>query len=245
EIGELAGNINDMAMSIQNFEKRRTDFISDVSHELRTPMTSISGFIEGIIDGTISNADAPKYLDVVLSETKRLSRLVSDLLSLSRIDDGRMVINKSTFDIVELARLIIIKFEKIITTKGIEVNFESDSESLEVFADKDSLTQVLTNLFHNAVKFAPDGGYVRISISENNNKCLICIVNNGHGIEPDKLDFIWERFYKTDYSRSSDRSGVGLGLYIVKRILDAHGEKINVTSEVDGETVFSFSLDLA
>lgn len=245
EIGELAGNINDMAMSIQNFEKRRTDFISDVSHELRTPMTSISGFIEGIIDGTISNADAPKYLDVVLSETKRLSRLVSDLLSLSRIDDGRMVINKSTFDIVELARLIIIKFEKIITTKGIEVNFESDSESLEVFADKDSLTQVLTNLFHNAVKFAPDGGYVRISISENNNKCLICIVNNGHGIEPDKLDFIWERFYKTDYSRSSDRSGVGLGLYIVKRILDSHGEKINVTSEVNGETVFSFSLDLA
>ena len=243
ELGELAYNVNVMAESIQNLENMRSAFISDVSHELRTPMTSISGFVEGILDGTIPKEESEKYLEIVLSESKRLSRLVNDLLNISRIDSGKIEIRKSRFNITELAKQVLLKFETDITEKDISVYFESDSEEIIVYADVDYVTQILINLIHNAVKFASVHGYIKIRLEYNNDKCIIYVENNGEGIDKDKQNFIWERFYKADSSRSGDKSGVGLGLYIVKKLIDAQNESISVFSENDN-TVFSFTLDI-
>ncbi len=245
ELGELADNINAMADSIENLERMRSDFVSDVSHELRTPMTSISGFVEGLLDGTIPKENSEKYLSIVLSESKRLSRLVNDLLNISRFDRGKTKLNRTDFNILELAKVILIKFESEVTKKDINVEFDSDSPECIVNADKDLYTQVLTNIVHNAVKFTNTGGTIRLKLSEKNNKCFFTVENSGKGIEKDKLNFIWERFYKTDDSRSTDKSGVGLGLYIVKRIIDAHGENIYVTSTPNVVTKFTFTAELS
>ncbi len=246
EIGELANNINLMADSLKNLEEMRSSFISDVSHELRTPMTSISGFVEGILDGTIPKESQEKYLGIVLSESKRLSRLVNDLLNVSRIDSGKLKIEKTGFDIIELTRLVLIKFEDAVMLKKLNVSFETEWDECMVCADKDAITQVLTNLIHNAVKFSDESGYINIKISESSNpgKCEVSIENDGEGISREKIKYIWDRFYKVDESRSSDKSGVGLGLYIVMRIINAHGEKISVESEQNDYTKFMFTLDL-
>lgn len=245
ELGELARNVNIMADSIENFEKMRSSFVSDVSHELRTPMTSIAGFVEGILDGTIPRSESDKYLGIVLSETKRLSRIVNDLLSVSRLDSGKQKINRTDFDIYELAKIVLLNFEKEITSKDINITFESDLEQCIVNADRDAYTQVLINLIHNAVKFTEHGGDIIIRLKETKDKCKFTVENTGKGIEKEKLNFIWERFYKTDNSRSSDKSGVGLGLYIVKRIIDAHDEKIYVSSIPDKCTAFTFTVSLS
>lgn len=245
EIGELALNINQMADTISSLEKMRQDFVSDISHELRTPMTSISGFIEGMLDGTIPKENQDKYLAIVLSETKRLSRLVNELLTLSRIDDQVKNLSKTDFDIAELAKLVLIKFEDSITSKNIDVDFETYGDEFTVNADADKYTQVLTNLIHNAVKFTEENGKITISLKPVDNKCECTVKNTGYGIEEAKLSFIWERFYKVDNSRSTDRSGTGIGLYIVKKIIDAHGEKISVKSVVNEYTEFAFTAELA
>ncbi len=245
EIGELALNINQMADSIGSLEKMRQDFINDISHELRTPMTSISGFVEGILDGTIPPENQDKYLAIVLSETKRLSRLVNELLTLSRIDDQVKNLSEKSFNLEELAKLVLIKFEEDIISKKIDVDFETYGDEFVVIGDKDKYTQVLTNLIHNAVKFTDEEGKITISLKTNSQKCICSIKNTGYGIDEDKLSFIWERFYKADNSRSTDRSGTGTGLYIVKKIIDAHGEKISVKSIVNEYTEFVFTAELA
>jgi len=244
ELGELADNVNNMAESIQNLENMRSAFISDVSHELRTPMTSISGFVGGILDGTIPEDESRKYLEIVLSESKRLSRLVNDLLNISRIESGKIEIHKTKFNITEIAKQVLLKFENDVTKKDINVYFESDSEEIYVYADIDYVTQILINLIHNAVKFAPSHGYIKIRLEYENEKCMVYIENNGDGIDKDKQHLIWERFYKTDLSRSNDKSGVGLGLYIVKKLIDAQNETISVFSEPYKNTVFAFTLDI-
>jgi len=244
EIGELALNINQMADSISSLEKMRQDFVSDISHELRTPMTSISGFVEGILDGTIPAESQNKYLAIVLSETKRLSRLVNELLTLSRIDDQVKNLSITSFDMEELAKLVLIKFESDITSKRIDVDFETYGDEFTVHADKDKYTQVLTNLIHNAVKFTDEEGKITISLKTDKRKCICSVKNTGYGIEPEKLGFIWERFYKVDNSRSTDRSGTGIGLYIVKKIIDAHNEKISVNSVINKYTEFVFTVSL-
>lgn len=245
EIGELAHNINQMADSIGSLEKMRQDFINDISHELRTPMTSISGFIEGILDGTIPPENQDKYLAIVLSETKRLSRLVNELLTLSRIDDQVKHLSIKSFNLEELAKLVLIKFEEDILSKKLDVDFETYGDEFLVIGDKDKYTQVLTNLIHNAVKFTDEEGKITISLKTNSKKCICSIKNTGYGIDEDKLSFIWERFFKADNSRSTDRSGTGTGLYIVKKIIDAHGEKISVSSTVNEYTEFVFTAELA
>lgn len=245
EIGELASNINQMADSISSLEKMRQDFVSDISHELRTPMTSISGFVEGILDGTIPKENQNKYLAIVLSETKRLSRMVNELLTLSRIDNQVKNLCKTNFNIAEMAKLVLIKFEDDITAKNIDVDFETYGDEFTVNADADKYTQVLTNLIHNAVKFTNENGKITISLKPVGNKCECTVKNTGYGIEEEKLGFIWERFYKVDNSRSTDRSGTGIGLYIVKKIIDAHGEKISVKSVINEYTEFVFTAELA
>ena len=244
EIGELALNINQMADSISSLEKMRQDFVSDISHERRTPMTSISGFVEGILDGTIPKENQNKYLAIVLSETKRLSRLVNELLTLSRIDDQVKNLSLTNFDMEELTKLVLIKFEGDITSKGIDVDFETYGDEFIVNADKDKYTQVLTNLIHNAVKFTDEEGKITICLKTDNQKCICSVKNTGYGIDEEKLRFIWERFYKVDNSRSTDRSGTGIGLYIVKKIIDAHSEKISVKSVMNEYTEFVFTVSL-
>ncbi|MBQ8526428.1 MAG: HAMP domain-containing protein [Clostridia bacterium] len=244
ELGELSANINNMATSLANLENMRSSFISDVSHELRTPMTSISGFVEGILDGTIEESEKDRYLEIVLSESKRLSRLVTDLLSLTRMENSDVQVNYSQFDINDLTCQALIKFEKFIDEKNIEVEMNIPDEKIIVGADKDAITQVLINLLNNAVKFTPDGGTVSVRIWCHQTRCYVEIKNTGDGIPPDKLKYIWDRFYKLDSSRSADKSGFGLGLYIVKSIIAKHDEKIWVDSKEGEFTSFTFSLTL-
>jgi len=242
ELGELARNINDMATSLDNLENLRKGFISDVSHELRTPLTTISGFVEGIIDGTIPKESQGEYLDVVLSESKRLSRLITNLLQLSRMESGEEKLDIIDFDINELVRLALLKFEMMITPKNINVSLNIDEGRLMVRADKDNITQVLINLINNAVKFTPQGGNITIDVINKKDKVFVTVENTGQGIEPTELKRIWDRFYKTDKSRSEDRTGMGLGLYIVKHIISKHGENITAESEVGKFARFTFSL---
>lgn len=242
EIGELATNFNAMATSLENLENMRSTFVANVSHELRTPMTTISGFIEGILDGTVSRDEQDKYLKIALDETKRLSRLVNDLLSISRMENGEFKLNKEKFSMNELVARVLFKFETDINDKNIEVELNLTDDNPDVYADSDAITQVVTNLVHNAVKFTPAGGNIWIRTWIYGKKAYVEIKNSGRGIESDKLKFIFDRFYKTDDSRSSDKNGVGLGLFIVKNLINRHDERIWAESEIDKFTKFTFSL---
>lgn len=245
EIGELAANFNNMANSIENLENMRSTFVSDVSHELRTPMTTISGFIEAILDGTVKEEEREKYLRVVLDETKRLSRLVNDLLSISKMESGEKSLEKRIFNINELVKVVLFKFEGAITEKNIDVELEFCEDCQDVYADSDAIIQVLTNLIHNASKFTPENGKISLKTWVYGKKAYVEIKNTGGGIEKDKLKFIFDRFYKTDDSRSTDKTGTGLGLFIVKNLINKHGEKIWAESEVGEYTKFTFSLTVA
>lgn len=243
DIAELAENFNKMTTSLKNLEDMRSDFISNVSHELRTPMTTISGFLEGILDGTISDEDRDRYLKIVLDETKRLSRLVTKLLDLSRIEAGTAKLTLRSFDINELIRIAVIRFENKLNDKKLDVDIEFENENEPVLADKDSISQVLTNLIDNAIKFNFDGGYIKIKVSRvSGGKVEISVENSGIGISPDEISHIFERFYKSDKSRSYDKNGLGLGLYMIHGILANHGEKIVAESEKDRWARFVFKL---
>jgi signal transduction histidine kinase len=242
EIGELARSFNDMASALQNLEEMRRDFIANVSHEFRTPMTSILGFIDGIIDGTIPQNGHNKYLNIVRDEIARLNKLANNLLDLARLESGETLLNFTTFDINELIRICIIKLENAISEKNIDINAELEGQ-LMVFADKDAIERVLINLIHNAVKFTDAGGQVIMSTSRTKSKALITVTDTGIGISQDEISLIWERFYKSDKSRSLDKSGTGLGLAIVKNIIKRHNQNIWVESEPGKGTKFTFTLN--
>ena len=242
EIAELGIAFNNMADSLDNLEKMRNSFLANVSHDLRTPMTTISGFIDGINSGAIPKEQHEHYLGVISSEVHRLSRLVSQLLDLSRIESGDRKFNFTDFDIAEIARLIIISFEKQLEDKRLDVEFETDEDSMIAFADKDAIYQVLYNLVHNAIKFAKDGGKFRISIKKKEDKkILVSVFDEGQSISEEDKARIFERFYKTDKSRGLDKHGVGLGLYICKTIIDAHKEQLGLNTENEA-TEFWFTL---
>ncbi len=243
EIGQLAVSFNSMIQSLDELEKMRASFISDVSHELRTPMTIISGFVEGILDGTISEEQTAKYLDIVLSEIKRLSRLVNDLLESSRLEQGKTKIEKTNVDMNRIAAECVIAYEKSLTEKKINVNLELDEEECLALADKDAIKRVMINLIDNAIKFTPEGGDIEVATEKINGKVKVSVKNSGEGISEDELRHIWERFYKSDKSRSFDKKGVGLGLHIVKTIISQHGGEIYAESEEGSFARFTFILD--
>ena len=242
EIGELAQTFNIMAQSLEKIEEMRRSFVANVSHELRTPMTTISGFIEGILDGTIPAEQRYKYLNIALKEARRMSRLVTDLLDLAKIESGENELQMSEFDINELIRVVAIKFEKRIIEKNMHMNINFEGQQCFVIADPDSIERVITNLIDNAVKFSDFGGIIDITIESPNEKVNVSIKDNGVGIEPEELKNIWDRFYKIDKSRSEDKLGTGLGLSIVKNIINKHNEEIWVKSEVGIYTEFTFTL---
>ena len=243
EVSELGNAFNNMAESLENLEKMRNSFLASVSHDLRTPMTTISGFIDGITSGAIPPEKHEYYLGVISAEVHRLSRLVSQILDVSRLESGDRKFNFSDFDVAEVARIILISFEQKIDGKRLDVEFDSESDEMPVHADKDAIYQVIYNLCHNAIKFSKDRGRFVIRITrEENRKIKVSVFDEGQVIPPEDLPMIFERFYKSDKSRGLDKTGVGLGLYISKTIIDAHGESICVKSEEGIGTEFYFTL---
>lgn len=256
EIVKLANSFNNMAASLFNFENTRRTFIANVSHELRTPMTSISGFIDGILDGTISYSDEKKYLNIVSKEINRLSRVVNSMLNLARVEEGAMNLNKTNFDIIQVIKSIIFSFEYKINEKNIniggifdyQIHYKDtritciDDEKIFVNADFDLIYQVVYNLVENAVKFTNNYGYINFNFKIKQDKIFIIIENSGDGIEERELKEIFEKFYKIDKSRAIDRKGIGLGLYLARYIINLHQEDIFVESSIGKYTRFTFSL---
>ena len=245
EIEELTLAFNNMASSIQKSEYQRQEFVANVSHELKTPMTTISGYIDGILDGTIPQERHKNYLQIVSDETKRLSRLVRSMLDISRLQDqgGIPESQKTRFDMLECAGQVLITFEQRIMEKNLDVQVDMPEHPIYTRANQDYITQVIYNLLDNAVKFCPQGEVLGLRIREGGGKVYVSVSNQGETIPPEELSLLFERFHKLDKSRSKNRDGWGLGLYIVKTIVCSHGEDISVTSR-EGKTTFTFTMPL-
>ena len=244
EMEELALSFNNMASLLQKSEYQRQEFVANVSHELKTPMTTISGYIDGILDGTIPESRRDHYLRIVSDETKRLSRLVRSMLDISRLQDQPIPDEqKMNFDLEEALGQVLITFEQKIIAKKLDVDVDFPGHSVFTFAGKDYVTQVIYNLIDNAVKFCPEGGTLGLKLREAGKKVYISVSNEGETIPPEELPLVFDRFHKLDKSRSQNRDGWGLGLYIVKTIVCSHGENISVTSR-DGKTEFTFTMPL-
>jgi signal transduction histidine kinase len=208
-----------MADSLEKSESMRREFIANVSHELKTPMTTIAGFADGILDGTIPPESEKRYLETISSETKRLSRLVRSMLDLSRLQAGTSEeMLRESFDISEVLRRTLVNFADKIETRGMDVDFQVPEESMYVLGDADAITQVVYNLFDNAIKFSKDGTQLGISLWKDSAKAYVSVKNHGNTIPEAEIPLLFDRFHKSDRSRSQDRDGVGLGLSIVKTI---------------------------
>ena len=244
EVQDLALAFNNMASSLQQSEYQRQEFVANVSHELKTPMTTISGFVDGMLDGTIPPERHQHYMHMVSDETKRLSRLVRSMLDISRLQDQDIPEEKkSRFELQELAGQVLITFEQKIDAKNLNVDVDFPGHPTYTRAGPDYITQVIYNLLDNAVKFCPEGGDLGMKIRIGTNKLYVSISNSGETIPPAELPLVFDRFHKLDKSRSQNRDGWGLGLYIVKTIVCRHGEDISVTSQ-NGVTTFTFTLPL-
>ena len=243
EIDELAVAFNNMASSLEKSEYQRQEFVANVSHELKTPMTTIGGYVDGILDGTIPPESQRKYLALVSDEVKRLSRLVRSMLDVSRLQDqGGIPLEKmGRFDVAECLGQVLITFEQKINDKGLEVEVNFPEYPVYARGELDAITQVVYNLIDNAVKFAPQGGQLSLALQESGQKVYVSVANTGQTIPPEELPLVFDRFHKIDKSRSLNRDSWGLGLYIVKTIIGSHGEDISVTSR-DGKTQFTFTL---
>lgn len=243
ELTELADAFNNMADELEKSEDIRMSFISDVSHELRTPMTTIGGFVDGILDDTIPYEKQKDYLKIVRDEVTRLSRLVNTFLDITRMQSDKVNLNITSFDVNEVIRLIIIGLGSKIDKKNLSINLEFESDVCYVRADADKIKMVITNLIDNAIKFTNDSGMIKVTTEPKGNEVEIRVYNTGIGIPGDKQKIIFERLYKVDKSRSINKEGTGIGLYIVKSMLSVHGKDIRVES-VEGEYAeFSFCLD--
>ena len=244
EIAQLARSFNHMADSMAALESVRRSFIANVSHELKTPMMTIGGFIDGILDGTVPQEKHKQYLEIVSEEVKRLSRLVKSMLSIARIEAGDMKLNPSEFDVNELVCRTLFAFEQKIEAKKLEI-MGLESDEILVKADNDLIHQVVYNLLDNAVKFVNEGGCISFGYEQKDGKVFVSVRNTGAGIAQQELPRLFDRFYKTDKSRSLDKTGVGLGLYIVQTIVNQHKGDLLVKS-VEGEyTEFTFSVPAA
>ena len=241
EIGELAASFNNMAESLQQTERQRREFIANISHELKTPMTTIAGYTDGILDGTIPPENERQYLQIISNESRRLSRMVRRMLDVSQLQAIDPLRSGGHFDICESMRRVLISMEKKINDRHLDVDADIPEEPILVLGDNDMITQVIYNLLENAAKFAREGSTLYLGVANIDGKARVTVRNLGDTIPAEELPLLFERFHKSDKSRSEDKDGVGLGLYIVKTILEQHREHINVTSE-NGVTTFSFSL---
>ena len=244
EIGELTRAFNAMADSLESSETLRRDFIANLSHELKTPMTVIAGFAEGLLDGTIPRENEARYLGIISSETRRLSRLVKSMLEVTTLQSANSgAALEGSFDISEVVKIALLSLDGKIESKRLEVEAKLPEGSIITRGNGDSIMQVVYNLIDNAIKFSHPGGAISLDLWKQGSRAYVSVENRGETIPDEELPHIFDRFHKTDKSRSIDREGVGLGLYIVKTILDNHNEDIFVTS-IDGLTRFMFSLTI-
>lgn len=242
EIGELAVSFNMMTNSLSQLEGMRKSFVANVSHELKTPMTTIGGFIDGILDGTIDAEKQPYYLGIVSDEVKRLSRLVQSMLSMARMESGEFALKPELFDLREMLCSIVISQEQRIEKLKIDIVGLDELQGISINADKDLIHQAVYNLVDNAVKFTEEQGRITFTLKTENKQVVFTVTNTGKGIPQKDLPFVFERFYKVDKSRSASKNSTGLGLYIVKTIITAHGGTITVSSKENEFTSFKVTL---
>ncbi len=245
ELGYLAAMLNQMAADLQSSGDYQKRFIANVSHDFRSPLTSIRGYLQAMLDGVIPEEERGRYMQVIIEETERLTKLTQEVLSLNSLDSRELSLNRSNFDLVEAVKNTCRTFEGICRGHNIGFELVFSQPVIPVHADPDKIRQVLYNLIDNAVKFSPDDSAIRIRLYRLGDKAAVSVKDYGIGISPDELKLIWNRFYKSDASRGRDKKGTGLGLSIVKEILTAHGETIDVTSTPGSGTEFVFRLPLA
>ncbi len=242
EMGYLAASLSYMASEIARQEDDQKKFIANVSHDFRSPLTSIRGFLEAMIDGTIPPEMHDKYLKIVLGETERLTKLTNGLLTLNNLNTKGMFLQQTDFDINAMLRQVAASFEQTCRVKNITIELVLSGEELYVHADMDKIQQVVYNLVDNAIKFSKNDSQIKLETTERHSKVFTSVKDSGIGIPKDDQKLIFDRFYKTDLSRGKDRKGTGLGLSIVKEIIRAHGENINVISTEGVGSEFIFSL---
>lgn len=243
ELAELADSFNKMAIAIQSKDEMQKNFLSNVSHDLKTPMTTIAGFIDGILDGAIPPEKEEYYLNIIKNEVKRLSRLVTSLLDISRLQSGERKFEFKEFNMSELVRQTVLSFEKTLEDKKLDVEFDMDDFDMMAYGDRDAINQVVYNLCHNAIKFSNDGAKYKVSLKyQNENTIAFKMYNEGIGISDEDLPFVFDRFFKSDKSRGLDKTGTGLGLFIAKTIIDAHGQSIKAESEYGKWCEMSFTI---
>ena len=242
EFGELARYMEEMADELSRSNEYRKSFISNISHDFRSPLTSIKGYIEAMLDGTIPLEKHEKYLGIVLNEAQRLTKLTQGLLELNNFDSFDLQLDKSNFDIRDIITPTINTFEKRCNDRGIFLDSVFLTDNTVVYADRTKIQQVIYNLVDNAIKFTPEGRQIRVQVTEKDNKIYTSVKDEGVGIPKDAQKKVFERFYKTDPSRGKDKTGTGLGLAITKEIIKAHGEQITLTSEEGEGSEFIFSL---
>lgn len=242
EIGELSDSLEYMASELSKLDEYRKNFIANISHDFRSPLTSIKGYLEAMLDGTIPVEKYDRYLNIVLNESKRLTKLTSGLLELNDFDTYGPILKKTVFDVVDVIRETRNTVEGQCLEKEIDFRLKCPAEDTHVYADKMKIGQVIYNLVDNAIKFSPNGSSIEVTVTDKNDKIFVSVKDEGQGIEKDKQKRVFERFYKTDSSRGKDKQGTGLGLSIVKEIIKAHGENINLTSTQGAGSEFTFSL---
>lgn len=240
EIAELSGAFNTMADKLSLVESQRREFVANVSHELRSPITSISGFIEGMADGIIPPEEHPKYLAIVSDETRRLTKLIGDLLALSRLERDDAVLSLSDFDICEMLRRAVIRRVNDLEARHMEIQCDFSPDPCSVHADADRIEQVVVNLLDNAIKFTPDGGTITLSVATDNGRCTVTVADNGIGVAPEDRPRVFERFFTADRAHTAGK-GTGLGLSICQRILEMHGQSIRLLDTEEG-AAFAFTL---
>ena len=242
EIGELSDSLEYMAGELSKLDEYRKNFIANISHDFRSPLTSIKGYLEAMLDGTIPPEKYNRYLNIVLNESKRLTKLTTGLLELNDFDTYGPVLKKQNFDVVDVIRETRNTVEGVCEKKKIDLQIKCPAEDTVVYADKMKIGQVIHNLIDNAIKFSPKKGKIVVTIYDKNGKVFVSVKDQGPGIEKDKQKRVWDRFYKTDSSRGKDKQGTGLGLAITKEIIKAHGENINLISTEGAGSEFVFSL---
>lgn len=242
EMGYLAASLNYMASEIARSEDNQKKFVANVSHDFRSPLTSIKGYLEAMLDGTIPPEMHEKYLTIVLNETDRLTKLTNSLLTLNNLNTKGVMLERTDFDINQVIRNVAASFEGTCRQKNVAIELVLVGDYLYVNADIGKIQQVLYNLLDNAIKFSHHDSAIKIEITEKRSKIFVSVKDRGIGIPKDDLKLIWDRFYKSDLSRGKDKKGTGLGLSITKEIIHAHGEHINVISTEGVGTEFIFSL---
>lgn len=238
EIGDLADNFNTMVKELKGIEYLRKDFISNISHELKTPIASIQGFTKLLADDDLTKKEKQEYINIILEETTRLSNLSSNMLKLSKFENQEIITNKKEYRLDEQIRRAIIMLEEKIEEKNIKVTLKS--KEISIIEDEDLIMEIWINLLNNAVKYSNENGNIDITITEDDEFIKVKIKDDGIGIEKEKQDRIFEKFYQAETSHSSESSG--LGLAIVKRIIDLTKGKISVESEYGKGTTFMVQL---